>query len=144
MGSFRVTMTKIAIPEHVTQWLEAIREEAYQKGIADATAAMVQAATSAAKHGINAVSPRAAEALAPPVRQGGGLVRLIPTRQRIISVVRANPGMRPTEIAQAIQKADPSVNRNTILTAIKRMKKNDLRARGPKLYLAEQSQEEAA
>lgn len=133
--------TQTEIPQAVVDWLESAKKEAYQKGWADATAALVQAAASARP---TDSSPK-----------GGGLKRKPfkpanaegeeSNRDKVIRALRAKPGMRFADIPRWLQEEDPSVNRLTILTTAKRLYKTKvLKKRGVRLYVNDTPEQEAA
>jgi hypothetical protein len=148
----------IPIPQHVLEWIEDLRQVAYQKGWDDATAAMMEAAAS--KRGAITERPIAADpaATAPPTRPAFARVRLsrpfgakLTHRIRVLRALRVHPGMRPREVVQYLVKnGDASPHQaNAVETAIKRMRKGpeavlEYRGGGPYLFIKDNVTEDAA
>jgi len=102
-------------------------DEGYQQGWEDATEAMLAAAVDRRKS-VQAVVPR--EIIVP---LEGTL------RAKITAVVKAHPGMRPSEVAHWLRSKDPTINHNSVLVTIKRMRADNAfeeREMNSKLFIA--------
>jgi hypothetical protein len=143
-------MTKIAIPDHVIGWLETMQLEAYQKGWDDATAAVVEAAS--AKRG--ASSTKAPDTSRPPVIHhvrpseiGTGKTDGLSYPDWVVQALEFQSGIRAVQVANWVLERNPAANRQSIYTAIKRMKiarNQRVRQHGVKLYLVQPDKQEAA
>lgn len=134
---------RIEIPSAVAEWLERIRQEAYQKGWDEATVALVQAAKSARPVDISSKERKIDRK---PFRAANATGEES-NKDKVIRALRNEPGMRFADIPRWLQKEDASINRLTIITTARRLLKNRvLRKRGVRLYVndAPEQQEAAA
>ena len=133
------------LPDYVAQALQKMlrdgkqREDiAYQKGWEAATAAMVAAAKGVA----GAKPPVAAnQPAARPKR-----VYILPdgTRERVIYAFKMRPGSRPSEVARWLQEQGDETKKQTILTMIKRVRKDGYLVPNGDGYKLAEGKEEAA
>jgi flagellar biosynthesis/type III secretory pathway protein FliH len=156
-------MARIEVPDAVVQWLEATRlegrqeghKEGYQKGWDEATAALVEAAR--AKRSEGGVAPPGSGERPHIARIRAdienGAEPAAETEERnytklVMGALAARPGMRAMQIVDWILERDSNANRNSILTAIKRLKKPNnkrIRQHSLRLYLVQsEEQREAA
>jgi hypothetical protein len=132
----------IEIPKHVTDWLEAICKDSYQKGWDGAMAAVMAAASS--QHGATARAAIAQQTNNAPPRHRARLPQRS-NRELVIEALRAKPGMRPRQVVVWLLGQGHKVIPNTILTMIKRMRKDEtLVKRGEGYMLNENAAEKAA
>lgn len=138
------------MPQQILDWLgeqERRVQEAYQKGWDDATTALVEAARAKRSVGAGAspvsvpviaqTSPKQATVMAN--REGR------PTnRAAVIEALRAQPGQRPSEIPRWLERAGMPMNATSILTLVKRMKREgNIVNRDGRYFLSENSKEAA-
>lgn len=125
----------MTIPDYVLQALERMRREAklredaaYQRGWDSATAALVNAANTtrvAVPAEVGAAETQIAE-----------LAAANNNRERVTIALRARPGMKGMEVFGWLAQLGFDVKRQSILTVIKRMRKDgEIQSKGSKLYL---------
>jgi len=142
------------VPKEVADWLkyvEGVRSEArdqgfnagfeqgYQKGLDDASASVAEAIALKRAGGIGHQEPA-------PQNETNTKPTQHTSRDYIVIALTARPGLKPMEVASWIIANHPKMNRMTILTQIKRMRKQDafVKRDDSRLYLTEAAQEEAA